>query len=111
MITEAQFLEQDAKILDIFKEEGIEKSLAASQENNAKAKDLNSEDLRRIERIVERAKFTLVMEHSLSFFFKTIGAGVSGLATAAVGVAKNASPNNKNKKTVQDNDNNNCSGK
>ena len=45
MITEAQFLEQDAKILDIFKEEGIEKSLAASQENNAKAKDLDSEDL------------------------------------------------------------------
>ena len=111
MITEAQFLEQDAKILDIFKEEGMEKSLAACQESKAMAKDLDAEDLRRIERIVERAKFTLVMEHSLSFFFKTIGAGVSGLATAAIGVAKNASPNNKNKKTVQENDNNNCSGK
>ena len=73
--------------------------------------DLDVEDLRRIERIVERAKFTMVMEHSLSFFFKTIGAGVSGLAAAAIGAAKNVSPNNKIKKSEKDNDTDNCSGK
>ena len=111
MISDAQFLEQDAKILDIFREEGLEKNLEASQDAKTSPKDLDVEDLRRIERIVERAKFTLVMEHSLSFFFKTIGAGVSGLATAAIGAAKNVSPNNKIKKSEKDNDTDNCSGK
>ena len=53
----------------------------------------------------------MVMKHSLSFFFKTIGAGVSGLATAAIGAAKNVSPNNKIKKSEKDNDTDNCSGK
>tara|TARA_B000000565_G_scaffold190734_1_gene145483 strand:+ start:2476 stop:2799 length:324 start_codon:yes stop_codon:yes gene_type:complete len=107
MISDAQFLEQDAKILDIFREEGLEKS----QDAKTSVNDLDVEDLRRIERIVERAKFTMVMEHSLSFFFKTIGAGVSGLATAAIGAAKNVSPNNKIKKSEKDNDTDNCSGK
>ena len=104
MISDAQFLEQDAKILDIFREEGLEKSLDPSQDAKASVNDLDVEDLRRIERIVERAKFAMVMEHSLSFFFKTIGAGVSGLATAAIGAAKSASPNNKINKSGKDND-------
>ena len=111
MISDAQFLEQDAKILDIFREEELEKSLDPSQDAKTSVNDLDVEDLRRIERIVERAKFTMVMEHSLSFFFKTIGAGVSGLATAAIGAAKNVSPNNKIKKSEKDNDTDNCSGK
>jgi len=40
-----------------------------------------------------------------------VGAGVSGLATAAIGAAKNVSPNNKIKKSEKDNDTDNCSGK
>ena len=59
MISDAQFLEQDAKILDIFREEGLEKNLDPSQEAKTSLKDLDVEDLRRIERIVERAKFTM----------------------------------------------------
>ena len=52
MITEAQFLEQEQNTR-YFQRGRYRESLAASQENNAKAKDLDSEDLRRIERIVE----------------------------------------------------------
>ena len=55
MISDAQFLEQDAKILDIFREEGLEKSLDPSQDAKTSVNDLDVEDLRRIERIVERA--------------------------------------------------------
>ena len=48
MISDAQFLEQDAKILDIFREEGLEKSLDPSQDAKASVNDLDVEDLRRI---------------------------------------------------------------
>ena len=110
MITDAQFLEQDAQILDIFKEEAIDENSIFSQTDQVSVSEIESEDLRRIERIVERAKFTLVMEHSLSFLFKTIGSGISELATAAVGVAKSASPNSAaNKQPIIKDDKTDCS--
>ena len=110
MITDAQFLEQDAQMLDIFKEEARGESTTSIQVDQISLRELELEDLRRIERIVERAKFTLVMEHSLSFLFKTIGSGISELATAAVGVAKSASPNSAaNKQPIIKDDKTDCS--
>ena len=110
MITDAQFLEQDAQMLDIFKEEVRGESSTSIQVDQISLSELELEDLRRIERIVERAKFTLVMEHSLSFLFKTIGSGISELATAAVGVAKSASPNSAaNKQPIIKDDKTDCS--
>ena len=52
--------------------------------------DLTIEDLRRIDRIVQKAKFSVVAKHSMSFLFKTIGVGASELALAFIGVAKSA---------------------
>ena len=52
--------------------------------------DLTIEDLRRIDRIVQKAKFSVVAKHSISFLFKTIGVGVSELALAFIGATKSA---------------------
>jgi hypothetical protein len=102
MITDSQFLEQDAQMLDIFKEEARVESSTSSQVNQVSLIELEQENLRRIERIVERAKFTLVVEHSVSFLFKTLGSGISELATASVGVVKSVSPKNAAKKITDD---------
>lgn len=102
MITDAQFLEQDAQMLDIFKDEARDESSKSSQVDQISLSELELEDLRRIERIVERAKFTLVVENSVSFLFKTLGSGISELATATVGVVKSASPKNAAKKITDD---------
>ena len=102
MITDAQFLEQDAQMLDIFKEEVRGESSTSIQVDQISLSELELEDLRRIERIVERARFTLVVEHSVSFLFKTLGSGVSELATATVGVVKSVSPKNAAKKITDD---------
>ena len=91
MISDAQFLEQDEQILNIFKEEGA--SLNSAQEDSDKERaprDLTIEDLKRIDRIVQKAKFSVVAKHSISFLFKTIGVGVSELAMAFIGAAKSA---------------------
>ena len=91
MISDAQFLEQDAQILNIFKEEGS--SLDGTQIDSEAARvprDLTIEDLKRIDRIVQKAKFSVVAKHSISFLFKTIGVGASELAMAFIRTAKSA---------------------
>ena len=91
MISDAQFLEQDAQILNIFKEEGSSlDSNRVDSEAERVPRDLTIEDLRRIDRIVQKAKFSVVAKHSMSFLFKTIGVGASELALAFIGVAKSA---------------------
>ena len=91
MISDAQFLEQDAQILDIFKEESSSlDSARIGSEAETKPRDLTIEDLRRIDRIVQKAKFSVVAKHSISFLFKTIGVGVSELALAFIGATKSA---------------------
>lgn len=96
MISDAQFLEQDAQILNIFKEEGS--SLDGTQIDSEAARaprDLTIEDLKRIDRIVQKAKFSVVAKHSISFLFKTIGVGTAELALAFVGGAKSANLTNR----------------
>ena len=91
MISDTKFLEQDEQILNIFKEEGS--SFNGVREDSAKERvprELTIEDLKRIDRIVQKAKFSVVAKHSISFLFKTIGVGVSELAMAFIGAAKSA---------------------
>ena len=91
MISDAKFLEQDKQILNIFKEEGS--SFNGVREDSAKERvprELTIEDLKRIDRIVQKAKFSVVAKHSISFLFKTIGVGVSELTMAFIGAAKSA---------------------
>ena len=91
MISDAQFLEQDAQILNIFKEE--DSSLDSTRgDSDAKRvpRDLTIEDLRRIDRIVQKAKFSVVAKHSISFLFKTVGVGMAELALAFIGATKSA---------------------
>ena len=44
MITDAQFLEQDAQILDIFKEEAIDENSIFSQADQVSVSEIESED-------------------------------------------------------------------
>jgi hypothetical protein len=91
MISDTKFLEQDEQILNIFKEEGS--SFNGVREDSAKERvprELTIEDLKRIDRIVQKAKFSVVAKHSISFLFKTIGVGVSELTMAFIGAAKSA---------------------
>ena len=63
--------------------------------------DLTIEDLRRIDRIVQKAKFSVVAKHSISFLFKTIGVGVSELALAFIGATKSANLTRSSVKTEE----------
>ena len=91
MISDAQFLEQDAQILNIFKEEGSSlDSVCVDSEAERVPRDLTIEDLRRIDRIDQKAKFSVVAKQSISFLFKTIGVGASEMALAFIGAAKSA---------------------
>jgi len=96
MISDAQFLEQDAQILNIFKEEGSSLDSAHIDSEAVRVpRDLTIEDLKRIDRIVQKAKFSVVAKHSISFLFKTIGVGTAELALAFVGAAKSANLTNR----------------
>ena len=91
MISDAQFLEQDEQILSIFKEEGTSlDSARIDSGSEGVRRDLTIEDIRRIDRIVQKAKFSVVAKHSISFLFKTIGVGASELTMAFIGAAKSA---------------------
>ena len=60
MISDAQFLEQDAKILDIFREEGLEKSLDPSQDAKTSVNDLDVEDISLILTFISFEPFILL---------------------------------------------------
>ena len=94
MINDAQFFKQDTQILSLFKEDVLaNESQLLSSDRKKLSIDLNAEDERRIERIVEKAKFTIVVKHSISFLFKTIGVGASGLVSVAIEAVRSARDN------------------
>jgi hypothetical protein len=89
MISDSQFMELDAEIWGLIappepdapirrKREAID---AALPEIEAVA---DADDERRIDRIIEKARFEAVMKDSVGFLFKTMGVGVSELTGATL---------------------------
>lgn len=98
MISDSQFVELDAEIWNLI---GLKSKTAPrthTAEVDAALPDLTAEpddeDQRRIERIIEKARFEAVMKDSVGFLFKTMGTGLgelgAGIIAAANGEARSA---------------------
>ena len=98
MISDSQFVELDAEIWDLIGLESKALPRANTAEVDAALPDLaaepDAEDQRRIERIIEKARFETVMKDSVGFLFKTMGSGLgelgAGVIAAAHGEARSA---------------------
>ena len=97
MITDAQFLEQEAEILAIFeREEEISRSRkkAPVAETETAQRSVDASAAARIDKILELAQYEIVLKDTTSFLFNTLGAGINGLAKAAFGALDPATRSN-----------------
>jgi len=101
MISDSQFVELDAEIWDLIGLGGAvapKSQGAAAEPADAALPEVvatpDAEDERRIDRIIEKARFEAVMKDSFSFLFKTMGEGAteltSGVIAAMNGEARSA---------------------
>ena len=91
MISDSQFVELDAEIWGLIGAGA--KAEPTRQKADKAAVDAalpeiealpDSDDERRIERIIEKARFEAVMKDSVGFLFKTMGVGVTELTSATI---------------------------
>jgi len=89
MITDAQFIEQEAELLAIFEREEVRsraRDKAGPKEHVEKVEaEREAASEARIRRIIEAARYEVVLKDTTSFLFNTFGAGIDGLAKAAFG--------------------------
>lgn len=93
MITDTQFLEQDAEIFDLFRSYPEDNVRVRISETDDPVIEVTADEnhKRRVDRIVEKARFEAVMKDSVSFLFKTLGVGAGELTSALLNTAGGSS--------------------
>jgi hypothetical protein len=105
MITDAQFIEQEAEILAIFEREEASsyarKQTAPVEEVESVQRTIDASAAARIDKILELAQYEVVIKDTTSFLFNTLGAGINGLAKAAFGALDPAARTNHPSSNIQ----------
>lgn len=95
MISDSQFVQLDAEIWGLMGLAGGPAPVARRETGEPADAALpeivaapDAEDARRIDRIIEKARFEAVMKDSFGFLFKTMGEGTTELVAATIAAAR-----------------------